>query len=135
MSDERQPGALEQAASSVRAVVSTPLMVAATIVTAGAIVATSRWTRSVDLLSRAYSRTVLALYGLRVEASGLENLPDRPAVYLFNHQSHLDPPSVQSILRRTARFGAKIELFSIPIFGRGLRAAGILPIARENLRQ
>src|SRR5690606_17085370 len=30
------------------------------------------------------------------------------------------------------RFGAKIELFKIPFFGRAMRAVGTLPIAREN---
>ena len=127
-------GLVERAGSFGRSLVATPLMVAATIVAAGIVIAASRSTRTVDKVIRAYARTVLALYGVRLEVQGLENLPDGPAIYLFNHQSHMDPPSVQAMLPVTARFGAKIELFSIPIFGAGLRAAGILPIARDNLR-
>src|SRR5205823_2559565 len=50
----------------------------------------------------------------------------------FNHQSHVDIPSIHSTIRRRLRFGAKIELFKIPIFGAAIRAAGVLPIARAN---
>ena len=94
----------------------------------------ARSRRAVDVISRAYSRTVLGLYGVHVAPSGLELLPEQPAVYLFNHQSHMDPVSIEATIARSIRFGAKIELFSIPIFGAGLRAAGILPIARDNLK-
>lgn len=132
---DQRPGVLERAASYARALALTPAMAGATLMTAAAIVATRRSRGGVDALMRGYSQGVLRAFGVTLEVRGLEHLPDGPALYLFNHQSNADPPIVQAALPRSARFGAKIELFSIPVFGAGLRAAGILPIARDNLRE
>ncbi len=57
------------------------------------------------------------------------------ALYIFNHQSFYDIFAIHSVLRNTARFGAKIELFKIPILNIGMRASGALPIARDNRKE
>ncbi len=37
--------------------------------------------------------------------------------------------------KKGIRFGAKVELFSIPVFNWAIRAGGILPIARQNRQE
>lgn len=53
------------------------------------------------------------------------------AIVLFNHSSFMDVLAIASVLRGI-RFGAKIELFKIPIFGYCMRRLGMLPIARNK---
>jgi 1-acyl-sn-glycerol-3-phosphate acyltransferase len=53
-------------------------------------------------------------------------------ILVFNHQSLFDIPVVISTTFKHIRFGAKIELFKVPFFGAAMRAAGTLPIARQN---
>lgn len=80
-----------------------------------------------------WSHGILRFYGVRLESRGVENIPKEGGVILaFNHQSHMDIPAVVGSSLRTVRFGAKIELYKIPIFGAALRAAGTLPIARTQ---
>lgn len=73
----------------------------------------------------------LYLFGIRVEEKGRENLKWGSCLYLFNHTSFFDVFVMHAKLRGL-RFGAKIELFSIPVFGRVMRKIGVLPIARDR---
>jgi 1-acyl-sn-glycerol-3-phosphate acyltransferase len=57
------------------------------------------------------------------------------ALYIFNHQSFYDIFAIHSVLKNTARFGAKIELFRIPVLNLAMRASGALPIARDNRKE
>lgn len=57
------------------------------------------------------------------------------ALYIFNHQSFYDIFAIHSVLKNTARFGAKIELFKIPVLSLAMRASGALPIARDNRKE
>ena len=76
---------------------------------------------------------ILRLFGVDVVLNGIENFPQGSGcLVLFNHQSLFDIPVLYGTLRRTLRFGAKVELFRIPFFGPGMRAMGTLPIARAN---
>ena len=84
---------------------------------------------------RWWSRICLFLIGVRVNVVGKENLPDEGAVYLFNHQSLLDIPIVLASLPVPVNFGAKIELYKIPLWGFIMRRFGVLPIARNDQRE
>jgi 1-acyl-sn-glycerol-3-phosphate acyltransferase len=125
---------IERAASYGRALVAAPVFVGLTLASsAGALaLSTFGWRRGIDAIIRAWARTALKMHGVRLDVGGLENLPDEPAVYVFNHQSHVDILSIHAALERSLRFGAKIELFRIPLFGRAMRAAGVLPIPRGD---
>lgn len=80
-----------------------------------------------------WSKAVLWFYGVEVKRDGLQKLPSKGgAILLFNHQSHFDIPAVTAFSGRRLRYGAKIELFKVPFFGPAIRAAGCLPIARDN---
>jgi 1-acyl-sn-glycerol-3-phosphate acyltransferase len=86
-----------------------------------------------DRICLAWGGLLLRLYGIDVRLAGIENFPPGTAgLLLFNHQSLFDIPVLYGTLRRTVRFGAKIELFKVPLFGQAMRAMGTLPIARAN---
>lgn len=94
-----------------------------------------REARVVRALGRIWVRWILRTFGIRVQAVGLENVPERaPVILMSNHQSLVDiaaiidslPPSV------SWRFVAKKELVRVPIFGWCLVTTGQIIIDRGN---
>lgn len=86
------------------------------------------------LISNLWARPVLWMAGVKVEIRGFENLPKGPKGYLvlFNHTSLADIPILQGRFPKTLNFGAKIELFRIPVFGPAMASAGTLKIDRGD---
>jgi len=84
-----------------------------------------------DVFIRFWSRNTCRMFGVKVEVKGLENVPKGGCLYLFNHTSWFDIFSMTGYLP-SFRFGAKIELFQIPIFGPAMARAGVLPINRSQ---
>lgn len=84
-----------------------------------------------DWLAGFWCRTTCKIFGVRVKVYGAENVGDESALFLFNHTSFFDIFAIQSAFQHV-RFGSKIELFAIPIFGQAMRLFGILPISRNN---
>lgn len=79
------------------------------------------------------ARGGLRLVGVHVLQVGLENLDlSRPYIYMSNHVSNLDPPVLIAWLPQRTSVMAKRELFRIPILGRAMRMASIVPIDRSN---
>jgi putative phosphoserine phosphatase/1-acylglycerol-3-phosphate O-acyltransferase len=75
--------------------------------------------------------TSLAGVDLRVE--GEEHLwSQRPAVFIFNHQSGADALLMLKMLRRDITGVGKKELQYVPLLGPLFRAAGVVFIDREN---
>lgn len=70
------------------------------------------------------------MFNIELTVSGTENLTNQGVLFVFNHTSHFDIPTFYMSVQRRARFGAKIELFKIPIFASVMRIMGVLPIAR-----
>jgi 1-acyl-sn-glycerol-3-phosphate acyltransferase len=89
---------------------------------------------NVDERTHWFGRRVVELLGVDLHASGGESLePDSAYVYMSNHQSHLDIPILYATLpSRTIRMLGKKELFEIPLWGRGLKAAEFIPVDRSN---
>lgn len=81
---------------------------------------TSRWAMSACFL-----------FNIKIKLHDEHKIPPRGAVMLFNHSSFFDVFAIAALIPRV-RFGAKIELFSIPVFGAAMRRMGVLPIARQN---
>jgi 1-acyl-sn-glycerol-3-phosphate acyltransferase len=82
---------------------------------------------------RFFVRLGVALVGVHVEVSGLENL--NPAqTYLFtpNHQSVLEVALLMTYLGRNPAYLAKKELFKFPVFGPGMRVIKIVPVDRRD---
>ena len=88
----------------------------------------------VDERTRWFGQRVVELLQIRLEASGAEKVPlGRAYVYMSNHQSHLDIPMLYASLPSpTIRMLGKKELFQIPLWGRGLRAAEFVEVDRSN---
>jgi 1-acyl-sn-glycerol-3-phosphate acyltransferase len=72
--------------------------------------------------------------GVSVEIVGAENIPNKPCLFLFNHSSFFDVFALAGYIRGI-RFGAKAELFKIPVFGQAIKILGTLPIARANRQE
>jgi len=88
----------------------------------------------VDEKARWFGRRVVELLQIDLHATGAERVPPgRAYVYVSNHQSHMDVPMLYATLPSpTIRMLAKKELFQIPLWGRGLRAAEFVEVDRAN---
>jgi 1-acyl-sn-glycerol-3-phosphate acyltransferase len=85
-----------------------------------------------DKVPRWWSIAVMRAVGVKVRVHGMENVKGgQPYIFASNHVSWFDVPSLAKILPRN-KFIAKSELFKVPIFGRAMRAVGMIEIQREN---
>lgn len=85
-----------------------------------------------DWVPRLWSRLLLWAAGVRVILHHPERAPrDEPRIYVSNHVSWFDVFTLAATLRYY-KFVAKAELFRIPLWGPATRAAGMIPIEREN---
>jgi putative phosphoserine phosphatase/1-acylglycerol-3-phosphate O-acyltransferase len=74
-----------------------------------------------------------ALIGLNLVVRGEENLwSQRPAVFVFNHQSKADVVIIARLLRRDIAGVGKKEIKNMPLIGKTLELAGTVFIDREN---
>jgi len=89
---------------------------------------------TVDDKTHWFGRRVVELLDIKLDATGAERVPPgRAYVYMSNHQSHLDIPVLYATLPSpTIRMLGKTELFQIPLWGRGLRAAEFIEVDRSN---
>jgi len=71
--------------------------------------------------------------GIKVRLVGLDRL-DPAATYIFmsNHVSNLDPPILVPVIPRRTSVLVKKELFRVPILGRAMRLASLVPVDRSN---
>ncbi len=79
-----------------------------------------------------WSKFIVYLLRADIEIIDKKYLPASGCLLLFNHLSLIDIPLIFHALGSDFRFGAKIELFRIPIFGQALRRCHFLPIERAN---
>jgi 1-acyl-sn-glycerol-3-phosphate acyltransferase len=86
--------------------------------------------RRLNWIGHLWTSTSLKMFGVKLRVRGKDHIPAGNCLLLFNHTSFFDIFSLFTVV--PVRYGAKIELFSIPIFGAAMRAFGILPIARNN---
>lgn len=114
--------------------------------------------RACDDRLSSWSTRIVDHLGMRIEVEGREHF-DPHATYLVmsNHQSHYDIPVLFHVLgpptsaepkamrweqgregaqplhaTKSLRMIAKIELFSVPFFGRAMREAGFIAIDRDS---
>ena len=86
------------------------------------------------IMPRVWSRTVLALGGIRLRTDFEAALPAGPVIFIGNHQSMFDILALFAglSLRRPFVFVAKKSIFSIPFLGWFVRAAGYIPVDRGD---
>src|SRR5580698_6568557 len=74
--------------------------------------------------------------GIRLELSGLENVPvGQSCIFMCNHVSNLDPPVVLPLLPGRCSVLLKKELMNIPILGLAMRMGQFVPVARGQNRE
>jgi 1-acyl-sn-glycerol-3-phosphate acyltransferase len=80
-------------------------------------------------------RTGLRAAGIRVEVTGLENVPvGQSCIFMSNHVSNLDPPVMFPALPGRSSVLLKKELMRIPILGTAMRMAKFVPVERGSRR-
>lgn len=84
-----------------------------------------------DRVIMLWGKICCRMSGVKVTLKGKENLTHEGCLLLFNHTSFYDVFALAGYIKGI-RFGAKAELFKIPIFGKAIAAAGTLPIDRKN---
>jgi 1-acyl-sn-glycerol-3-phosphate acyltransferase len=85
-----------------------------------------------EKVPRWWSASVLWAAGIKVRVHGMDKLKSgEPHIFASNHVSWFDVPSLARMLPRY-KFVAKAELFKVPIFGKGMRALGMIEIQRDN---
>jgi 1-acyl-sn-glycerol-3-phosphate acyltransferase len=72
--------------------------------------------------------------GIKVEVTGLENVPAESCIYLSNHVSNLDPPVLVPVLPGQCSVLLKKELMRIPLLGTAMRMAKFVPVERGSRR-
>lgn len=86
-----------------------------------------------DWVHRSWSRSLLAVAGIRVRTEGLEHVrPGSACIVAANHQSMFDIWTLMAALPLSLRFVAKRELGRIPVFAGACRAAGHAFIDRQD---
>ena len=80
---------------------------------------------------RTWGKINYRAFGVRLSVHGIENIPTEGCLFLFNHSSFFDIFALCGALP-SVRFGAKAELFKIPVFSQAMRMMGTLPIARQK---
>lgn len=90
----------------------------------------------VQSMVNSWARFTCFIAGVRVSVEGREHLAHAgPYIFAANHQSQFDIFALQGYLGFDFRWMAKKELFEIPIFGPGMRAAGYISVDRSRGRQ
>ena len=85
--------------------------------------------------ARLWARISLFLAGTRVTLHGVEHLPPGPVIFMSNHQSGFDIPTLLATLPRETCWIVKKELFDIPIFGASMKHGGYIPLNRSDAHQ
>jgi 1-acyl-sn-glycerol-3-phosphate acyltransferase len=86
-----------------------------------------------DQRLRNWGQALLDLSDLALDLEGREAIDwTRAFVVMSNHQSLYDIPALAVAVPGSLRFVAKKELFRVPIWGRAMREAGIIPVDRQN---
>jgi 1-acyl-sn-glycerol-3-phosphate acyltransferase len=90
---------------------------------------------SADLRLQWWSKRLLDYAGIRHTVEnphGISIEPGRPMIVMCNHASLYDIPLTFVSLKGSIRMLTKRELFSVPLWGRGMRAAEFIAIDRKD---
>ena len=91
--------------------------------------------RIINAIAGFYSRFVFALFGVKVDVKGKENIPKSGNVcFISNHQGLADIPLIVGYIPKTVGFIAKVELGKIPVLNIWMRAMKCVLIDRVNAR-
>src|SRR3954470_5585443 len=108
------------------------LFLGSAVIIAGLLGVTDKRGGLLDSAPRWWSKCLLLAAGVKVRVHGVEKISQtEPYIFASNHVSWFDVPALAANLPRY-KFVAKAELFKVPVFGKAMRAAGMIEIQREN---
>jgi putative phosphoserine phosphatase/1-acylglycerol-3-phosphate O-acyltransferase len=91
------------------------------------------WDDGIDAMMASFGDIGTAAAGIQLAVKGEENLwKQRPAVFIFNHQSAADMLIAAKLIRKQARGVAKKELKKTPILGQIMAASGTIFVDRGD---
>lgn len=94
------------------------------------------WRDGVNTMMATVGDLVISFSGIELVVKGEHNLwAQRPAVFMFNHQSSVDLFIAAKLIRKDAVGIAKKELQNMPLIGQMMAAAGVIFIDRKNRAQ
>jgi 1-acyl-sn-glycerol-3-phosphate acyltransferase len=86
-------------------------------------------------LASIWARTVLFGSGIKVVVEGLGQIdPAGSYIFISNHLSYIDTPTVMANIPVQFRFLAKLGLFQIPLLGGHLKRGGHIAVPRDDPR-
>jgi len=87
-------------------------------------------------IARLWAKIIVWVSGVKVKTEGLEHVRgEGPFLFMSNHQGSYDIFALEAYLPFHFKWLAKKELFSIPVLGWAMAAAGYIPIDREGTRK
>ncbi len=88
---------------------------------------------ALNAASAIWSEVSAAIAGLKFDVKGEEHLwSHRPAVFIFNHQSSIDPLILARLIRRDFTGIGKKEILNFPIIGPAMQYADVVFIDRGS---
>lgn len=86
-----------------------------------------------DEIVTTWSKQLLRQVGVQLRVSGLERIQaGKTYVIMSNHQSLYDIPTILVALPLRVRMMAKAELFKVPLWSQAMKAAGFVPVHRDQ---
>lgn len=82
-----------------------------------------------------WTRTLIKLTGSIVNLQGEENLPDKHAVYIANHQGNFDVPLMLGYIGEPRSLLAKVEMGKMPIVRNWMKHLGCIFVDRGDPKQ
>ncbi len=84
---------------------------------------------------RTWAKKVVKKTGSTVKITGEENLPQKPALFVCNHQSAFDIPLLLGFVGQPKSFIAKWSLRHVPFIGSWMKRINCIFIKRNDFRQ
>jgi len=85
--------------------------------------------------TKAWANAMLKPAGIKVEVTGMENIPKETCLFVSNHQSDFDIPVLMSAINKSIGFVAKKEMEKIPFLRYWMREMHSVFMDRENIRE
>lgn len=82
--------------------------------------------------AHAFTNHLLRLLHVEIEASGLENMINKPAIICQNHTSIMDIPAILNTVKGKSLFCGKFQLFKIWVFGKGIEILGMIKVYKDD---
>lgn len=92
------------------------------------------WKYSQDVFLK-WSLFTIKIIGMDIEVKGAENIPDETCVFIGNHQSMLDIPTLRYATNRPLDFVAKKELLKVPVISYWITHVKSVALDRDNVRE